>query len=301
MEHDSVEMPPTPDTGMNLQNPTVAIDLFSRAATLNLEEPRRQGSTVHLPDTGILLMTGDLHDHGLNFQRIVKLASLHKYPDRHLILHELIHGESRINGRDISIRTMAKVAALKCAYPQQVHLMLGNHELAQLHGEGILKDNVSLVDAFEDGMEFIYANRTDDVKNAMNKLIRSMLLAVRCPNGILCSHSLPSPRKLAQFDTEVLNRVLTPEDLASGGSAYHMVWGRHHTGPLADKLAKAWDVKMFVMGHQPAEMGYETQGDNRLILASDHSHGVILPLRLNVDYDLDTLVGQLIPLASIAL
>ena len=285
----------------DLQDPAVVIDLFQRAANASRTSRYRQGAVTHLPDRGRLLVTGDLHDHGLNFQRILKLAGLEKGADRHLILHEVIHGEQRINGRDLSVRMLARVAALKLAYPDNVHILQANHELAQLGGEGILKDGVSVVEAFDEGVDFLYDEQADAVREAMGTFIRSHLLAVKCANGIFISHSLPSPRVLETFDLTVLERVPTEADLTYKGSAYEMVWGRNHTQPLADTLAEAWGAKLFVMGHQPAEMGYETEGQSMLILASDHDHGCVLPIDLASDYDMEALIGQITPLAAVVL
>jgi hypothetical protein len=180
--------------------------------------------------------------------------------------------------------------------------MLGNHELAQLAGEGIIKNSTSVVDVFNEGIEFLYADNAQKVCDAMNGFIRSMLLAVRCPNSIICSHSLPSPQRLGDFDPSVIDRDLTDQDLAYRGSAYDMAWGRNHTQLLADDLADDWNVRLFIMGHQPADMGYEIQGDSMLILASNHSHGMALPIDLAGDYHtIDDLISQIIPLASVVI
>ncbi|MFA9476751.1 metallophosphoesterase [Phycisphaerales bacterium AB-hyl4] len=293
--------PAPPGSDLNLQDADVIIDLFQRAAKANLEHPDRKGAVVHLPRRGRLLMTGDLHDHGLNFQRLWKLARLHRGSDRYLVLHEVIHGPGRINGRDLSIRTLARAVALQLEYPKQVIPLMANHDLAQLGGEGISKHGVSVVDAFDQGVDFLYGDQADAVRDAMNEYIRSLPLAVRCANGVFCSHSLPSPRKIETFDKTVLDRVPTAEDVAIDGPAYHMVWGRHHNQKIADELAQAWDATVFVMGHQPADMGYDEEGETMLVLASDHEHGMALPIDLSKSYTRDELVMQLIPLASVVM
>jgi hypothetical protein len=287
--------------GVNLQAPAVVIDLFQKAAHANLECPHRHGAADRMPKRGRLLMTGDLHDNGLNLMRILKLARLEDSPDNHVIIHEVIHGGHFVNGRDFSVRMLAKVAALKLAFPNQVHLMQANHELAQLAGDGILKDGISVCEAFDAGIEFIYGERSEAVREAMRRFIRSLLLAVRCENGVFCSHSLPAVRKLDTFDTTLLDRVPTEDDLKHGGAAYDMVWGRRHTQELADKLGEKWNARLFVMGHQPVEMGYDIQGTSMLVLASDHDHGMALPIDLSKKYDMDGLIGEMVPLASVVL
>lgn len=295
-------IPPTPSGPQldpDLRDARIVAGLFDQAAQANLQSPLRLGSVIGLPDRGSVLMTGDLHDHGPNLQRILRLADLDREPDRYLILHEVVHGPHLVNGCDLSIRTLAKVASLILRFPQRVHLMLANHELAQLGGEGILKGGVSVVEAFDKGVAFIYGDEATFVNQALQRFIRSLPLTVRCANGIFCCHSLPSPRHLAGFDTSVIRRVPTDADLAPTGHAYNMVWGRKHTQELATALGTAWDAKVFVMGHQPAEMGYDTQGDSMLILASDHEHGVALPIDLSQSYTRDALIDRIIPLVSV--
>ncbi|NQU76776.1 MAG: metallophosphoesterase, partial [Planctomycetes bacterium] len=197
----------------DLHDAQVVIDLFGRAARQSLEDPYRKGSCCHLPAKGRLLMTGDLHDHLLNYQRIVKLADLGADKDNLLILHEVIHGEHKIDGRDHSIRMLTRVAALATQYPDQVHVMLGNHELAQLTGADILKGGHSSVSMYDQGLEFIFDEDSDVVRQAMQQFIRSMLLAVRCPNGVFCSHSLPSPYALDAFDPGIIDRIPTDEEM----------------------------------------------------------------------------------------
>ena len=88
--------------------------------------------------------------------------------------------------------------------------------------------------------------------------------------------------------------------LGIGGSAYHMVWGRHQNKKISQELAEAWGVEQFVLGHQPAEMGWETEADNILIIASDHDHGVALPMDLSRTYSRDELIEALVPLNSVS-
>lgn len=289
----------TDHTGADLQSATVVSFLFSRAAAANLDCAFRKGSTVHLPRKGRVLMTGDLHDNGRNLQRIIKLAALHESPDHHLILHEIIHGPHLINGRDLSVRTLARVAELKLKYPNQVHVLLANHELSQIVGSNISKDGINVCDAFNAGIDFIYAEAAEKIRAGVNRWVRSLNLAVKCENGLFVSHSLPGARKLEKFDPRVIDRELTDADLQSGGSAYDMVWGRHHPQELADHLAKVWNVRLFVLGHQPTDMGYQVQGTSMLVLACDHNHAQVVPVDLSKRYTLDNLLEVMTPLAGV--
>jgi len=290
-----------PGSDLDLEDPQAAADLLHLTAQLNRDDPKRKGATVHLPAPGQLLVTGDLHDNTPFLQRVVKRARLEDSADCHLVLHELIHGPTRLNGMDLSIRTLLRACAVKAAFPQQVHFLLSNHELAQRKQEHVFKEGGSDVDAFNDGLEHLYAEDAALVQEGFNDYVDSLPLAVRGENGVMVAHSLPSPRKLEEFDPKVIARKLRSADYENTGSAYHMVWGRHHNAKLATELAEAWDVKVFLLGHQPAEMGWETMAHNILILNSDHGHGVCLPIDLACTYERDALIDQVVPINGIRL
>jgi hypothetical protein len=284
---------------LNVQDAEAVCEVLDAAAKINHEHPLRNGSVIELPDKGKLTITGDLHDHRENLRKIIRLAELAK-PDRHLIMQETVHSERLISGKDLSYRTLVEVAQLIVRHPQQVFVLQSNHELAQVNGEDIAKYGISLIEAFNDGVEYMFGEDADYVFQALDRYVRSLPLAVRCANGVLAAHSLPSPTRRNVFDPMVLSRELTEDDLSSPtGSAYLLVWGRNLTQEWADDLAAVWGVKQFVLGHQPAEMGYEMCGETMLILASDHEHGVVLPIDLAAEYDRDALMDQVIPLAAV--
>lgn len=284
---------------LDLRDPEVVSGLFRSATEQIYEHPLRRGSSVHLPARGRLLVTGDLHDHAQNFQRILRLASLEKSRDNYLVLHEVVHGPNFVNGADLSVRMLGRLAGLMQAFPGQVLPMMGNHELAQLRGEGISKDAVNVVQAFDAGVDFLYAGDAPVVHEAALEFIEAMLLAVRCENGVMVSHSLPSAKDIEQFDPAVLDRQPTLDDLRPGGSARLMVWGRRHTQKILDELGEAWGAEVFLTGHQPAPTGYEFEGENMLILASDHDRGVALPVELSERTTRDELADFIFPLASL--
>ena len=139
------------------------------------------------------------------------------------------------------------------------------------------------------------------VHEAFNAYVDSLPLAVRCANGVMLAHSLPAPRKIEVFDKTVLDRQLTEEDYSADGAAHLMVWGRRQNQKIAQELADAWGVDTFVLGHQPAEMGWEEKAHNILILASDHGHGVCLPIDLTQGTTRDDLIDRVVPINGIRL
>ncbi len=294
------------DPGLDLSNADAVIGVLHAAADACRDDPKRRGSTVHLGDAGRLIVTGDLHDEMNNFRRIVRFAGLDTAsptdPDLpHLVLHEVIHGEASFNGQDLSVRMLARVAALKVKFPENVHILLSNHELAQLLEEPIVKQGASVVEAFNEGIEFLYRDRANEVRLAVNAYVRALPLCVRGALGVLVAHSLPAPRCIERFDKGILDRELELEDLEPRGSAYEMVWGRYQNKKVTEELADAWGVDVFLLGHQPADYGTEPLCDNGIILASDHGHGVLLPVDLSKTVRRNQLLDQVVALAGVPL
>ncbi len=291
-----------PGSDLDLGSAGVVADLLHQTAELNRNDPLRTGCVCNLPDTGQLMATGDLHDNAPALARIIKRAQLDRSPDNRVVLHELIHGPTRLNGMDLSIRTLARACAVKLAYPEQVYFLLSNHELAQRRQEHVFKDGGSDVEAFNEGLLHLFGDEgAEQVHAAFDAYVDSLLLAVRCANGVMVAHSLPAPRKIETFDKTLLERELGEADYNSEGSAYHMVWGRHQNNTLAEELAQAWGVKVFLLGHQPAEMGWEEKAHNILILNSDHGHGVCLPIDLSKPAQRDDLIERIVPINGIRL
>lgn len=291
-----------PGSDLDLADPDVVVDLLRGTAERNRLHPNRNASRITLPNTGRLLVTGDLHDHTDHLRRVVKRARLDRSPDHHLVLHELIHGPSRVNGRDLSIRTLALACAVQQAYPRQVHFMLSNHELAQRRQDHVFKSGGSDVEAFNDGLVMLYGeDAASDVHAAFDEYVDSLALAVVCDNGAMISHSLPGPRQLAEFDASVLDRSPTEADYASDGSAHHLVWGRHQNEKVEEALSAAWGVGVFVVGHQPPDMGWMHRGQRMLIITSEHGHGVCLPMDLARPADREELTELILPINAIRL
>jgi hypothetical protein len=279
-------MPPTTDQ---------VVDSFGIAAEENLGESARQGQIVELPDEGELWIAGDLHDHRRNFDRILDAVDLGSYRSRHLILHELIHGDRfDENGADGSWETLYRAAELKCDFPNQVHFLMANHDLAQIYGEGIMKGGMSVCEAFNSGIQRDFGSRFGLVNAAITEFLLSMPLAVRTASGLFVCHSLPTDAQIDTFDYGVFGRSLTGADyLRRTGAVYQLVWGRNISPAATERFAEKVGAKILVTGHQPQESGYLVNGEHHLIIASDHNHGVILRADLAEEYTMETLVERI--------
>jgi hypothetical protein len=241
-----------------------------RAVAAFRATPGRRGHVVTLPAGAEVFVCGDLHGNVENFRILLKRADLAANPRRHFVLQEVVHGSFRYPlGGDRSHQLLDLTAALKCQYPDRVHFLLGNHELAQWTDRRIAKNDEDLLELFKAGVDLAYGERSGEVYAAYLELFAAAPLAVRTGNRVFLSHSLPNASRLEAFDRAVLERdTYEPADLAGSGSVYALLWGRD-TGPdnVAAFLARM-DADLLVTGHVPCENGFDTPNDRQLILDS---------------------------------
>ncbi|MFO0974256.1 MAG: hypothetical protein U1A27_12575 [Phycisphaerae bacterium] len=270
-----------------------AAELFRQAARLNREDPLRHNAVLCFPDFGQLVMTGDMHGHRANFDKLQRFARLEVSPARHVILHELIHPDVPFGQLDPSHELLLDAARYKCDFPDQVHFLQSNHELSQLMGHAILKNGRAVVDDFRRGVLNAYGPAGDAVYEAILDFIASYPVAARTAQRLWLSHSLPAVDDLPEFNPAALDRPLTRSDFEHGGAVYQIVWGRRFSPDHLAVLSATLNVELFIVGHIPQESGYDVRFDRVLILASDHNHGVFLPIDLASRASMDTLTGRI--------
>ena len=138
------------------------VAVYQRAASLNLQIPAREGNVVCLApgDARDVMIAGDLHGHRENFAMILSIAGLDRNPRRHLILQEVCHGGPLYeSGGCRSHEMLERVAELQAEYPQRVHYLLSNHELAELIGFPVMKAGRMLNLNFRCGLHTAFGAR----------------------------------------------------------------------------------------------------------------------------------------------
>lgn len=281
--------------------PQTTVDLLNQGTEANNADKFRRGNMVHLPAEGHLIVTGDLHGHRRNFERIVAFADLANQPDRHVILQEIIHGGPEDSeGGCLSYRLLFDVVRYKVSFPDRVHVIMGNHDTAYINNSDVMKDGREMNRAMCAALDREFPRCGAEIKLAMKRFLFSQPLAARCESRIWMSHSLPSDHFKEKFDPEVLHRPLKISDLVRPGSAYLLTWGRKHSQALLDSMAKLLDTDIFVLGHQPQEQGWSRAGRNLIILASNHNHGCLLSIELAKSYTIEQLIESIVPLASVS-
>jgi Calcineurin-like phosphoesterase len=251
-----------------MPDPTRLLTTLRQAVRSFQNTPGRTGHLVHLAGPQDVLVAGDLHGNVENFRRLLERADLRSHPDRHLVFQELVHGPFLYpTGGDKSHQLIDLLAALKCQFPRQVHMLLGNHELAQWTNQWIAKRDTELNDLFRQGIETAYGGHSQKIYDAYLDLFEAIPWAVRTPNRVFLSHSLPRATLMEEFDLEALKSDdLHPGDLIPGGQLHSLVWGRDTSVENVTAFLKKVDADWLITGHIPCEHGFATPNDRQLIL-----------------------------------
>jgi len=281
--------------------PKAIIDLLKKAGQACNEDKYRRGNLIHLPAEGNLIMTGDIHGHCRNFERIVTFADLANNPDRHVVLQEIIHGGPQDpEGGCLSYKLLFDALRYKLDYPHRVHIITGNHDTTIINDSKVMKNGKEMNRAMNLALEREFQQASADIKLAMRQYLLSQPLAIRCDNRIWMSHSLPGNHYAGKFDVQVLHKRLEISDCIRPGSAYLLTWGRNHSQHTLDTMAKLFNVDTFILGHQPQQQGWSRAGENLIIIASNHNHGCLLPINLAKTYTIEQLIDSIVPLTTIA-
>jgi hypothetical protein len=281
--------------------PQTIIDLLNKGTEILSADKFRRGNVIHLPAEGDLIITGDIHGHRRNFERITTFADLSNNPQRHIILQEIIHGGPEDSqGGCLSYKLLFDAIRYKLAFPDQVHIILGNHDTAFINNSEVMKDGKEMNRAMRQAIERQFNEASNEITLSIRQFLFSQPLAARCNNRIWISHSLPNDRSVNKFEPKIFERQIKINDVVRPGSAYLLTWGRKHSQATLDKMAGMLDVDIFILGHQPQEKGWNQAGNNLIIIASNHNHGCLLSIDLTKSYNIEQIIDSIVPLASIS-
>ncbi|MHC4636373.1 MAG: metallophosphoesterase [Planctomycetota bacterium] len=281
--------------------PQTIIDLLSQGTEANTSDIYREFNLVCLPSSGSLIIAGDIHGHLRNFERIVRFADLVNNPDRHVVLQEILHGGPKdTQGDCISYKVLFEAIRYKISFPDQVHIVMANHDTAMINNSKVMKDGKEMNRSMCQALEREFQEAYNDIQLAIRQFLFSQPLAVKTENRIWVSHSLPSDNYFEKFDSGIFTRNMKINDVVRPGSVYLLTWGRQHSQKLLDKMAGMLDVEYFILGHQAQTGGWGREGENLVILASDHNHGCVIEIDLAKKYTIEQICESIIPLASIS-
>jgi hypothetical protein len=262
-----------------MADPNKLLATIRKATILFRATPGRVGSIVS-PEADEILVVGDLHGHVHAFAAALKTADLTAHPRRHLVLQELVHDPRVDPDTDIdrSHRLVGLVCALKCQFPDRVHVLLGNHELSELTGRSIGKNGAFLNAMFRKGIEADFGNLADTFRAAYHELFAALPIAVRASNRVMLLHTLPDGDRIDDLDLDLLRTgVWTEPSMRRGGTVYALTWGRDTSPEAADRFASLIDADLFITGHHPCDGTHRLANHRHLILdATDPDPGYCL-------------------------
>jgi hypothetical protein len=259
------------------------IATYAKATEACFETPARRGNVVVVtPEIADeVMITGDLHGHRGNFNVLEKIANLDRNPRRYLILQEVCHGGPTYpsNGGCMSHTLLEDVARLKAEYPDRVHFILGNHELAELTDYPIQKNKQMLNLLFRLGLQQVYGLAAEKIREAYCPFLRSCPLAVRLPGGVFVTHSVPERVDVRPFDTSIFTRRIEPAEFYGRNAIFDLVWGRDYRQENARAFAELVGADVLINGHEPCPEGFSTPNDYQVIVdcCGDRACYMILP------------------------
>src|SRR5258706_7933328 len=169
------------------------VETLGSASEENHIDPMRYSQVVNLPTEGEVWVAGDIHDYRRNFDKLMKAADLENHPHRHLVLQELIHGEHfDADGSEESWSLLHRAAELKSDYSDQVHFLLANHDLAQIHGKGIMKGSISVCEAFNKGVKKAFGSSAGVGEVGIHEFFVFLPLGDPLHNGMVFCSNFPA-------------------------------------------------------------------------------------------------------------
>jgi hypothetical protein len=251
-----------------MPDPSRFLTTLRRTVELTRSTPGRKGRVVTLHDAEDVLICGDLHGNVGNFQVLMRRADLATHPRRHLILQEVIHSPFRYpGGGDKSHQLLDLYAALKCQFPERVHLLMGNHELAQWTNRPIIKEEENFNELFAKGVREAYADAALGIYTGYVDLFAVLPLGVRLRNRVFISHSLPAVKYLPDFDlAQIETDELPASAYAPNGVVFGLLWGRDTAQAHVDAFLQKVDADWLISGHIPCDEGYALPNDRQIVL-----------------------------------
>ena len=226
------------------------------------------------------MITGDIHGHRRNFNRIAKTAALDAHPRRHLILQEVCHGGPTYSEQrrlHVAHHARGRRPAHR-PHPGRVHFLLSNHELAEMTEYPIQKNKKMLNLLFRLGLQQIYGPATDRVREAMVSFLQSCPLGAWMPDRVLVTHSIPEKAATRPFDRTIFTRRLDTLEYFERTSIFDLLWGRNFREENAQAFARLMEADVFINGHEPCPEGFDVPNSFQVVLdcSGDKARYVIL-------------------------
>ena len=230
---------------------------------------------IELPLKGKALIITDLHGNLEDYKRYMEIWKEFQDEDNHIIITgDFIHSCYKEDGSIEIINSLIK----HFKDEKNFHILLGNHEWAQIIGESVYKGGQNQTHDFENLVQEKYGNQAEIKMDSYIKFFKKLSIAVKTQNNVLISHAGPSRHLESEDDV----KYLSDKDYSTNLVLYEILWNRNieSTRNYLDPFLKKFNCKASVVGHTPVD-GFELNG-NQLILSSSFGLGKKAYLELDL-------------------
>lgn len=256
-----------------------------------MEDKYRQGDLVVFPKEGDVIIMGDLHGNLKNFHKVVEAIDLESHPNRHLVLQEPTHTYEAQEDR--SFLLIEEIVFLKSQFPNQVHVILGNHELSEITGKEILKGGICYNILFLEGMKKEYGQHFESIRELMLDFMKTMPLACLAPNKIFICHTTPVKKYIHHYSLDFFRKG-TGNKEKDKVMVEKLVWGRDLSQEAADEFAKKVECEILIVGHTACKRGFQVPNSRHIILDSKGNFATTLHFKFHRSYDQKHLIKNCI-------
>lgn len=229
---------------------------------------------IKLPHEGKLMVITDIHG---NYDDYMRYIDIWQEKDCHILfLGDLIHGD--VFTEDKSLDILNDVA--KRINDTKFHILVGNHEMAQVHHQKVFRYGVSQTDQFNRLIEQNHSNVGDMITYQMmyEQLMQSFDYFATS-KYFFFSHAGPFEHPDGW------------KSLSNNHNFESMFWSRpydDYTEEDIDAWCDAVGCKFMVVGHTPYN-GYHIYG-NQLIFDSSHSTDTKYYLEIDLGKEYDSII-----------
>jgi len=247
---------------------------------------------IELHFKGKALIIIDLHGNFEDYGRYMEIWKEFKEKNNHLILTgDFIHSCEEYDG------SLEIIKSLKRHFEQKknFHVLLGNHEWAQITNESVYKGGLNQTQEFINLVYEKYGDKADNKMESYINFFKNLAIAVKTDNKVLISHAGPSKHLKSEDDI----KYLSDKDYSKNLVLYEMLWNRNVecTRNYLDPFLKYFHCNASLVGHTPVD-GVELNA-NQLVISSSFGMGkkayleLDLEEKINKGYDLLKMVKYL--------
>jgi len=236
---------------------------------------------IKLPLKGKALIITDLHGNLEDYNRYMEIWKEFKDKNNHLILTgDFIHSCYQIDG------SLEIIDSVKNHFENEknFHILLGNHEWAQITGESVYKGFSNQTQDFIDLIQKKYENNADNKMKSYINFFKKLAIAIKTENKVLVSHAGPSQHLKSEDDI----KNISENDYSHNLVLYEMLWSRNMecSRNYLDPFLKHLNCNASIVGHTPVN-GVELHG-NQLIVSSSFGMGRKAYIELDLKEEINT-------------